>query len=266
VIRLDDIELLISLALYSAYVKGEKPISLFLVSKVESGKSQLLSKYSEVPRTAYLSDCTAWGIARHYGADLALGKIRHLLFPEFTIPISRKAETVRALDAFLCGLIEEGIAEIVSFQWKPRVRAPYGSGVIVCLSQQEFKDKEKLWFRIGLMSRLVPVSYDYTEATKKEIFKYIKKRRYHREVKVKLDFPGSSSEILLPQRYADEMEVWAKEQVTGTELYGFRWQRHFQRLAMANALRCHRKLVTKEDVDLIDRLRKYMNTECRERI
>ena len=266
-IGLSDIELLVSLTLLSAYIKDEKPLSALIVSKVESGKSALLSKFSDNPKTAWITDATAWGIAKHYGTELKKGNIRHLLFPEFSIPIGRSFETVQMLDNFLCGLIEEGIGEIVSFKYRAQTKAPYGCGVIICLSNQDFKKKEKSWFRVGLMSRLFPISYDYTEETVSNIMSYIKDRAYHNENKILLDLPKEDTvNITLPRDKADELEHITKEMVAGTELYGFRWQRHLQRLAMASALMRGVDTVADEDIEIVTHLKKYMNKDCEEKI
>ena len=265
-VSLDDIELLISLVLFSAYLEGEKPLSAMIVSKVESGKSKLLERFSDTPGTVWVTDATAWGIAKHYGPDLKTGRIKHLLFPEFSIPIGRKFETVQMLDNFLCGLIEEGIGEIVSFRYKARARAPYGCGVIICISNQDFKDKEKHWFRIGLMSRLLPISYDYSDTTRSQIMDYIKERAYQKETKITLNLPSSSVKVDLPRRIADRLEGITQMMITGTELYGFRWQRHLQRLAMASALMRGDDTVRDIDFDLVWNLREYLNKDCTKQI
>lgn len=263
-ISLEPIEKLISLALYSAYIKDEKPLSLLLVSKVEAGKTMLLEKFSCNQGCEWLGDATAWGIAKHYGKRIREGKIRHLLFPELSIPTSRNRDTVSAFDAYLCGLIEEGVGRIASFRYgEVSTNAPMGCGIIGCISKQDFDAKQNSWFRIGLMSRLLPVSYNYTERTRKRIMLYTKMRSYRTEQRIKLPLPNPSKlvEIDLPLRLANNLEKLSQNLTTGTELYGFRFQRHLQRLAMANALSRGDTTVTKDDVRVVEGLTQYLNTE-----
>ena len=263
---MQDIAKLISLALLSAYIEEEKPLSLMLVSKVESGKSALLTKFSDVPNVVMPSDVTAWGIAKHYGDALRKGKIRHILIPEFSIPISRNWDTVKSLDTYLCGLIEEGVGEIVSYKWRFATKAPYGCGVILCISNQDFKKQEANWFRIGLMSRVIPVSYDYKTDTQAAIKEYIKQRQYRKESKINFPIPQAKIPVTLPLPMANKLEKMVNKLITGTELYGFRWQRHLQRLAMANAVLNNRTTVELTDVETVRHLKKYMNVDCDEKI
>ena len=263
-IKLNPIEMLITLALYSAYIEGEKPLSLLLVSKVESGKTSLLERFKGCKGTEWLGDATAWGIAKTYGKQIRNGEIRHLLFPEMSIPTSRSYETVSSLDAYLCGLIEEGVGKIVSFKFGDvKTESPMGCGIIACISNQDFSSKQKIWFRIGLMSRLLPVSYDYSLVTRKEIMNYIKAREYRKETRLKLIFPTQQIAMELPLNIADKLERITETITTGTELYGYRWQKHLQRLVLAHALT--RGNTTADDVDfiVIEKLSKYLTTDCK---
>jgi len=266
-IKLNPVELLVTLAIFSAYIKDERPVSILLVSKVESGKSKLLGKFSGNRGCEMVGDATAWGIAKHYGKRIRNGDIRHILFPEMSIPLSRRYDTVSALDAYLCGLIEEGVGKIVSFRYgEVSTVTPTGCGIIACLSNQDFSHKKAAWFRIGLMSRLIPVSFDYTDVTKNQIRYYIKTRNYRNEDKIELKLPSSQIDIQLPLPIADQLAIIAGQLIVGTELYGFRWQNHLQRLAMANALLNGRNVVEDTDLATIRALSGYFNTDCKKKI
>jgi len=267
VIALSDVEYLITLILASAYIKGERPLSAMLTSQVESGKSSLLYEFEGNRWTEWVSDATAWGIAKNYGKKLKSGELRHLLFPEFSMPSSKKYETVSGLDAYLTGLIEEGIGKITTFALKDiETRAPYGCGIILCISKEDLALKRKRWFRIGFLSRLIPISYTYNEPTKKAIRNYIKLRQYQQDKKVKLELPPEQQEIELPIEFADRLENLVPRLIEGTNLFGFRWQRHLQRLAMANALISGRDIVNLADYDKVESLTEYMNTDCHKEI
>ena len=270
-IALSDIEQLIATVLMSAYIKGERPLSLVLCSRVEAGKSRIVMRFASNPGIELIGDMTAWGIAKHLGRKIQDGKIRHLICPEFSIATSHKHETVAALDAFLCGLIEEGVGKIISAPYKQvEVTAPYGCGVILCISKQDLEKKRTHWFQVGLMSRLIPVSYSYSAATVTKIMHYIKAREYRDEQGIKLEFPVVPQEVDLPSYIANKIEATLVpivlkvndpkgELLESDKLYGFRWQRHLQRLAMANTLLAGRDIVTIEDYEQLAHLTEYMN-------
>jgi len=258
---------LITLALFSAYIEGERPLSLLLVSKVESGKTTLLERFKGCKGTEWLGDATAWGIAKIYGKRIRSGELRHLLFPEFSIPTSRSYETVSSLDAYLCGLIEEGIGKIASFKFGDvHTESPMGCGIIACISNQDFAAKKKAWFRVGLMSRLLPVSFDYSKITRKVIMNYIKAREYRKETRLKLKFPIQQTAMELPLNIADKLEKMTETITTGTELYGYRWQKHLQRLVLAHALTRGNTTADNIDFIVIEKLSKYLTTDCKMQI
>jgi hypothetical protein len=58
-LSLDALERTVQATLYSACVKDERPLSLLIVAKPESGKTLVLKKYRENKGIVYLTDCTA---------------------------------------------------------------------------------------------------------------------------------------------------------------------------------------------------------------
>lgn len=52
-------EQFIASSLISPYIKNEKPLSLLIVAKPESGKSSAMKQYRENKGIVYLTDCTA---------------------------------------------------------------------------------------------------------------------------------------------------------------------------------------------------------------
>ena len=107
-IKLERIQKLIELALYSAYVEGEKPVSLLITAPVEAGKTELLLQFARNKGVLVITDATAYGIMRDYGQDIVNHKIRHLVLPDLIKPMSRSKDTVHSLITFFNSLLEEG--------------------------------------------------------------------------------------------------------------------------------------------------------------
>lgn len=112
----------------------------------------------------------------------------------------------------------------------------------------------------------MPISYDYSDGTRKQVMEYIKDRQYTSEEKIRLQFPDEPVTVHLPRAIADKIEDVVESLITGTELYGFRWQRHFQRMVMANALMRGSDIVQQEDYDRIVSLKKFINAQCKVKI
>jgi hypothetical protein len=63
-INVGSLRKMIECALISPYVKDEKPLSLLIVAKPESGKTSVMKLYRHNKGVIYVSDCTAYGITR----------------------------------------------------------------------------------------------------------------------------------------------------------------------------------------------------------
>ena len=87
IVELDALEKTVKAVLYSAYVKGEKSLSLLIVAKPESAKTAVLKKYRENKGIVYLTDCTAYGLTRDILPKTSSGEIKHILIADLITPL-----------------------------------------------------------------------------------------------------------------------------------------------------------------------------------
>jgi hypothetical protein len=73
-----------------AYLKDQKPDSLIVIAKPESGKIEVMKRFRTNKNVAYLSDVTAFGIQRDYLSKIEAGEVRHIIIPDLFKPLSRK--------------------------------------------------------------------------------------------------------------------------------------------------------------------------------
>jgi hypothetical protein len=106
---------IIELAIYSGYIKNEKPISLLLVASPEAGKSQVVMQYKENQGLEFITDATVTGLVNAYSRKLQDGDIKHLIFTDFITPMTKQTETKNSLISFLGSLIEEGVMQIHTY-------------------------------------------------------------------------------------------------------------------------------------------------------
>ena len=120
---------------------------------------------------------------------------------------------------------------------------------------------------MGFMSRMLPVSYDYGVNAQIDIHHSIARREYLGTGTIRLDLPKEDLEVSLELAEAEELVnltallkgLNAKN--SPESVYGFRLQKQLQRLAMANAIRDKRDIVTQSDVDYIRSLASCINLE-----
>ena len=266
--RIHDI---LELVVWSGYIKDEPPVSALVTAPVEAGKTDLVLKFSQNVGCVVLTDATAYGIMRDYGNAIKSGEIRHLIIPDMVKPMSRGKNTVNTLIAFLNSLVEEGVIGVSTYAEKIVEQVPVKCGLIATLAKDVLEDGRHQWNRMGFMSRMIPLSYTYGARTKAEIYKSIANREYLKEEPVKLDLPPDEVEIKLSSPESDELMALTTALTTvltssrgkkkPEEVYGFRLQKHLQRLAMASALKDGRVVVEQKDVDLIKELSSCINLE-----
>ena len=271
---LDDIGKTIELCLWSAYIKGEQPVSCIITAPPEAGKTVVLMKYSDNEGCIVLTDATAFGIMRDYGEKIKERKVRDIIIPDLIKPMSRGKDTVNTFVAFLNSIIEEGFlssstyAETIGLQDSNNKPIPIKCGLITTMARDILADGRHHWAHMGFISRLLLVSYEYNATTQFKIHESIAERKYHDETKVTLKLPSEDVTIALEK---DEADVLAKLAAMSADFgikdskgkpikaYGFRLQKNLQRLAMASALSEGRYVVDGHDIEVIVELAKYIN-------
>jgi len=263
-----DLERIIQLALYSAYVKDERPVSILISSRVESGKTEILRKSSHLDGILYIADATAYGIQKEYLDQIATGKIRTIVIPDLITPLSRSSDTVETFIAFLNGLIEEGIVEIQTYATSIKLTVPARCNIITSIAKEHLFDQRHRWTKVGFLSRVVPVSYSYGASTIYDIMDSIANKGYHSEQPFSLNFPEESIDIKLPVEIANRIMALVPNVIDrenfAEKLYGFRLQKQLQTLCMASALQRGKETVTEEDFNKVKRLSDFFNLSFRQ--
>ena len=276
-IGIDNITNLLELVVWSGHIRGEQPVSAMLTAPPEAGKTSMVMKYASNERLVVLTDCTAFGIMRDYRAAITAGQIRHLIIPDFIKPMSRGMDTVHSLVAFLNSLIEEGVISISTYAERVGVQSiedagqtqiPVRCGLITTIAQGILHDGRHHWARMGFMSRMLPISYTYNAGTQLSIHRSIANRDYAVDEPVRLHLPDEDVEIRLQSPQSADLITLASglnsiiSCVNNPErVYGFRLQKHLQRLAMASALKHGRDIVNQEDIDYLRSLVGCVNLE-----
>ena len=264
-----DIEKVVALTLASGYVKGEKPVSLMLVSdRPEAGKTEIVRQFSDTSKVKVISDMTAYALWRDFGVPISQGKIKHFIIPEFLAPISR-ASTVDSFVATLQMMIEEGLTEIHTGFLKPiKFDSPITIGLIVCMPRNAFLSNRLNWDISGFLSRFVLATYRYNDHTVASIFDSIVKRDYLAEIKQKLDFKEATITVPLPvaeKCRALAEDITAKSRGDG-KCYGFRELKNILRFVSAMVILdrtrgATRRVATETDFTEVARLSYLFNEE-----
>jgi len=276
-IGIDTILGLLELIVLTGHIRGEQPVSAIVTAPPEAGKTTMVMKFVPNEGLVVLTDCTAYGIMYDYGESITRGRIKHLVIPDLIRPMSRGRDTVHSLVAFLNALIEEGVMSISTYAEHVGVQnqgdnaqnqIPVRCGLITTMAQGILLDGRHHWARMGFMSRMLPISYTYNASTQLDIHRSIANRDYLSDTPMQLDLPREDVEIRLQSPQTDDLITLASglnsiiaSSNNPERVYGFRLQRHLQRLAMASALKHGRNIVTQEDLDYLRSLSGCINLE-----
>lgn len=242
--------LAVELALFSAYLKGERPISLLIIAPVGSGKTELLEAYSENRGVALYNDFTSYGLTSLL-SQIQAGIVKHVLVSDLLRLVARGPSVWTQILTTLNSLMEEGVRNIDTFFVRFHSPTPVRAGVIAALTTEEWKRRRDSWIRYGFLSRAVPISFMLApeDVLRGEEAVYEGKQVFQ---KVRLEFPDSQAEVEVPEPQKGKLMRLGRilAAVNGDETR-FRSQRHVLGMAKASALRAGRNRVEDEDVELL---------------
>ena len=261
-IALNWLEELIGYAIASPFLKDEIPVSLMVISKIEAGKSAVLSKFSNIPSVMYQTDFTRYGILKEWLPAIEHKEKRTIVVPDIVALLESKNPSGKgALLGFLTSLTEEGITSIETYQISHRFKEPIRCNIILGAPEVVLHDQRRwrAWSGIGLTSRLLPVSYRYNHNSVAEILEYIMHRTWVTEPLSQLNTPISDTLVNIDYNLAKQLLGITQKISSMIGTYGFRIQRQAQTLAMSRALLKGRNNVEQEDIDRIIELLFWVN-------
>lgn len=257
--RLEDVTELVKYVLFTDYVsldieQKQVAVSAVLIANAESGKTSIIERYYPNNGILYANDITAWGIQHRWLDDMSKGKIRRLLIPDLINPVNRKQETVNSLITFLNSYISwEGVKCIMTYGMQIELDEPVRGSIITTITPQDFNRMAKGLAAIGFLSRLIPITYAYSDATIDIILDSIIEDKKAWD-KIKLQLPDKCQPIVFDNNLARLLKPQAKFIGSDAGVYGMRALHALRALCRARALSELRFEVTKDDVDRISEL------------
>jgi hypothetical protein len=255
-INIDLLKKIIECTILSAYIKNEKPISLLIVAKAESGKTSVMKLYRQNKGLIYMTDCTAYGLTRDVLPKLISGEVRTIMIADLLTPLSKSHKTRQSFIAFLNNLIEEGIAKITTYStvWDKEVKA----NVIASVTDEALEDGRHEWAKMGFLSRFVMFTYSYNTSTVVKILEHYSEHglTYGNEI---LELPAQDVNVELPKEIADKLNPIAMKIGEQFKLYGIRTKINLRSLLKALALRNGKNVVSESEFQEFLELADYMN-------
>lgn len=291
-IKLDSVLDIVESAIWTGVIADEKPLSIMLIASVGSGKSEVLRKTYKPPKIVevwtentdkdggkhkevrievshigsvlYTTDTTPYTLYHRYGELLKSGQIKHIVIPDFLTILTKSIDVMPATVGFYNSLIEEGICRIESKHSDFITDIPVKIGLITAVSYQDYveRSRKQNWGAMGFLSRVLPVSFRYSNDTKGEILASTFLRQYRDERDFDLKLPTTPIAVRIPEEYKESVIKFSYSLRDISDEVGARRLRQIMSLMMGNALKNGRDVVTQEDVDKIQSYEKFFSNEC----
>lgn len=289
-VGLDAMQDLIELTIWTAYVAEERVVSLLIVGKPETGRTELLKKYRDLKEIIPRDKFTARGILEELmrgnidvlfdGKEKILG---HIIIYEFSGMLNYKPSSVGQTISFLDAFTEEGIGQQSSYWIKGHELDEYvglKGGIIGLVNTANFFNKagkvKSIFYEGGWFSRNLVWSFDESSEITARIFKSFEKGNYHASNgfvnKIHLKLPNRRIHVSTPIEIKRKITELSEEIALGynedledsrVKIKGKRIWKSIASLVKASALRAGRRQVIDQDFERIEYLSKWFNLKLR---
>lgn len=261
----------IALSLQTAFVKddvdGYRPASLLLIAKPESGKTEAITEFSTLPFIYFTNEITTKVLVDKVLKKIQINEIRFIVIPDILNCVKKQTSTREPLLQTLKSLVDEGIRRIETPYKEYVYDTSIKAGLISAITRSDLyagQGRYSLYDdlkRMGFLSRMIPFSYEYPIDKIIKIFEYLKTGKVEGEnvviPKIRI-FKGEKYFELNGELFG-KLEFISRDLARYSDSYGFRVQKNLQKLCYSNALMNNRDYVTKEDIDKILCLARWMN-------
>jgi len=261
-----------SLTLQTAFITDSvdkyRPVSLLFVARPESGKTTIISRFQKLNFVYFTNEVTSKTLVDKIFPEIESGKVRFILIPDILNCVKKSTYTREPLLQTLKSLVDEGVTRIQTPFKDYEFKKPIKAGLITAITRSELYSKQGRYSlyqdlkRIGFLSRMIPFSYEYPIDKLMKIFEYVMSGRTEEDSKAVIP---KIKQLKKLKRYEPDQTLFSlllpisQKLASFMDAYGIRTQKNLQKLCYANALLNNRSYVTREDVDKILYLGRWMN-------
>lgn len=226
-LNLEVIKKLINCVMCTYYVLNvDKAVSLVIVANPESSKTQLIKQVKLYPFAYFTTDISYKLFISKFLDEVDRGEKYYLLIPDFINVISHR----RSFDSFLPSLnsfLEEGIPEITYYGSEKKFSHSVKGGLITAVTKPIFEKRINTFKDIGFISRILPVSYSYSDSTVQAVHSSIEKGEFMENFigDIELNFKKAKKfNVEIPNEFSRElrlMSVRISRKISEYEIKGF---------------------------------------------
>lgn len=164
----------IGLFVATGFVQGELAQSVLLVGPPGEGKSALLGRFHSVPSVMYAMDATAEGLKQQVFRRAIKEKKRHLILPEMFKLMQRRGPTAdNTIGVLTLAMSGEMLDSYIGDKQMDEYPKGFQLGVIGAMPTRVFADWKQTINNTGLLSRMVPVPFGFSDDMRQRILRAI---------------------------------------------------------------------------------------------
>lgn len=257
--KTERIERLVKYAIITGVIKRDEnvaPLSLMLVAPPEHNKTRILQQFEACKNVRFASDISGKPLMA-FLKEARDKKISHILIPDFIKVMGHNYNVVAAVVRTMNAMMEEGIQHNMFYGQEIDLGTKVQCGLVTSMTPGSYLQQFKSWYDIGLLSRFLTVSYEYSDETRIAISKIISGRTpdgyVPHDKKCNVIKMGGPKNIKIPPEAADVILSYSDDLVSRLktfkievfnnglaqelqlELQGFRQHKQLRSLARAIA-------------------------------
>jgi hypothetical protein len=222
-----------------------------LIAEQESAKTEALKYFRGTPTLCYCSDLTSKGLAP-FKKEIINGRLRHVVLLDLVRILSHgKGVSERTIQT-LASLMEEGESATSDGGGREAWGEDFPKiGALMGITPSFFKSKRGRWRQTGFLTRFVPVTFKYSDATVKLIHTSIKNGGVTPTGHPVHLSPNGNILINLKEEHAQLLAHRSRELGDRMKTYGFRYHRILRALTKGHAAFQNHGTVQLSDVNQV---------------
>lgn len=258
-VNMNKLKKLLELVVLAGYLKNEKPVSLLIVGRPESGKTSLTNTIITNKGVLEVTDLSPYGITKMIIPEIERGNdIKHLVIPDFLVVLSKSKVNSDRMISFLNSMTEEGIANIgtylnkgIEFKSNEKIKkSKVRCGIITSMTAEMFESKYVRMNNFGFLSRVLIIKYEYSDSYLTEVFKKVRDNQNLHLEETNVNIPTDLIEV---KPESDDihllLQTYARNKISSDNVnaYGIRLYEVLQSLLKVIAYKNGHTEITMED-------------------
>lgn len=196
--------------LYTSAVRDAVPVSLLLVAESGTAKSKLLEALTSdtIHRTDSFTSTGLFDIMKQDNAN----KLKWIVTPDLNPTLSRRQATVTSTVANLLSLTMDGTCRVDDGRAE-KVAKHVPIGLLSGITPDIYNKQTKRWLALGLRRRIIPIFYQYTQATTEALKKHVREDNISQAEFPKIHFNtnGTSKKPVIHEKEAYILEAFGTQ-------------------------------------------------------